>query len=355
MSNNPTIVSLATGVPEGRYRQEEIFEYMQLYFKRGRHARAIFTASGVDYRHTAIDLDFYRQERSTQFRNETYLQHAIPLGEATIRRCLEGAGLEPQEIHDFFVVSCTGYDIPGLDLQLAGRLCMSPHLQRTCILGMGCYGAFPGLLRARQAVAGHPGRTALVLALELCSLHMQFDDSLENMVVNSLFADGAAAAIVRQEPDKKVNSGSIPRPHLVDSATFCDYQTFDHMAFHLGNNGFQMRLSAYVPQVLAANVEVFIDQMLVRNGLRREEIRHWGIHPGGRKILDSIQERLGLGEDDLAPARQVLRDYGNMSSPTILFVLDEIMQTRQPEPGDYGVLMAFGPGLTMEAALLYWE
>ncbi len=355
MIDNPAIISLATGVPERRYSQEEIFEYIRLLFRRGRHARGIFAASGVDYRHMVVDLDFYRQEQSTQSRNETYLQHAIPLGEATIRKCLAGAGLEPDEVHDFFVISCTGYDIPGLDLQLAGRLCMSPHLQRTCILGMGCYAAFPGLLRARQAVAGHPGRTALVLALELCSLHMQFDDTLENMVVNSLFADGAAAVLVRQEPIKNASSRMSPQAILLDSATFCDYQTFDHMAFHLGDNGFQMRLSAYVPQVLAANVEVFIDQLLARNGLRRGDIQHWGIHPGGRKILDSIQERLGLGEAEMAPARRVLRDYGNMSSPTILFVLNEIIQHEQPAPGDFGVLMAFGPGLTMEAALLRWE
>ena len=287
--NDPTLLSIATGVTENCYRQEEIFEYLQPYFQRGRHARVIFAASAVDYRHLAIGRDFYRQEQSTQDRNEAYLRYAIPLGEATIRRCLSDAGLSPQDIQDLFVVSCTGYDIPGLDLHLAGRLCMSPSLQRTCILGMGCYAAFPALLRARQAVAGDPGRTALVLALELCSLHMQFDDTLENMVVNSLFADGAAAAIIRQEnPGGKELSGSIPMPHLVDISTYCDYQTFQHMAFHLGNNGFQMRLSAYVPQVLAANVEIFIDQMLERNGLRRNDVHHWGIHPGGRKILDSI-------------------------------------------------------------------
>lgn len=355
MTNDPTLISLATGVPEKRYSQKELFEYLQPLFRRGRHARAIFATSAIETRHMAIEPEFYRQEQTTQARNAAYLRYAIPLGEVTIRKCLDEAGLSPQEIQDLFVVSCTGYEIPGLDLHLAARLCMSPNLQRTCILGMGCYGAFPALLRARQAVTEEPGRTALVLALELCSLHMQFDDTLENMVVNSLFGDGAAAVILREEsPDKKEKPNFMPLPHLVDVATFCDYQTFDHMAFHLGNTGFQMRLSAYVPQILAANIKVFIDQVLGRHHLRRSDIRFWGIHPGGRKILDSVQQSLGLADHQMEPSRQVLRHFGNMSSPTILFVLEEIHREGRPNPGDCGVLMAFGPGLTMESALVRW-
>ncbi len=355
MMNDPILLSLATEVPENCFSQEEIFEYLQPNFRRVRHARAIFAAAAVDYRYMAIDRDFYRQQQSTLARNEAYLRHAIPLGEAAIRKCLDLAGLQPQEIHDLFVVSSTGYDIPGLDLRLAGRLGMAPNLQRTCILGMGCYAAFPGLLRARQAVAGQPGRTALVLALELCSLHMQFDDTLENVVVSSLFGDGAAAAIIRQEgPAEDRKPGSRPMPRLVDAVTFSDYQTLDHLAFHLGNTGFKMRLSAYVPQVLAANVEDFVGQLLGRNHLQQGDIRFWGIHPGGRKILDSLQKRLGLADPQLEFSRRVLREYGNMSSPTILFVLDEIQRQGHPAPGEYGVLMAFGPGLTMESALVRW-
>src|SRR5512138_74125 len=137
----PSIISLATAAPENRYPQMEIFDYLQPLFQRTRHARTIFKHADVDYRHLVLDREFYTQERSTQERNEAYMQHAIPLGETAIRRCLQNAGLAPQAIHDLFVVSCTGFDIPGLDLHLAGRLCMRPDLQRTCILGMGCYAA----------------------------------------------------------------------------------------------------------------------------------------------------------------------------------------------------------------------
>jgi predicted naringenin-chalcone synthase len=231
---------------------------------------------------------------------------------------------------------------------------MSPALRRTCILGMGCYGAFPALQRAREAVSAGPDRLALVLAVELCSLHLQTDDSLENMVVSALFSDGAAAALIGHQPADGNGHTPVLRPALVDAATYSDYTTFDHMAFHVTDHGFQMRLSAYVPDVLAANIEEFIDPLLERNGLKRDDVRFWGIHPGGSKIIDYLQARLGLTEAHLAHSRGVLRDYGNMSSPTVLFVLDRIQRCGAPQAGDYGVLMAFGPGLTMESALVRW-
>jgi predicted naringenin-chalcone synthase len=347
----PAILALATGNPPRRYRQDAILAYLQPIFTQARHARAIFERSGVACRAMAADEEFYRAERGTRERNERYLAEALPLGEATLRRCLANAGCGPEAVDDFIVVSCTGLDIPGLDLRLAARLNMRPDLRRTCILGMGCYGAFPGLLRAREAVAAQPGRRALVLALELCSLHLQMDSSLENVVVSALFADGAAAALVGQLlPD----GSHASRPRFLDAATHCDYTTFDHMAFHLTDHGFQMRLSAYVPDLLAAQIEAFTDALLRRNDLSRGDVRFWGIHPGGGKILDYVQSRLKLSDDHMAFSRAVLHDYGNMSSPTILFVLDEIQRCGQPTSGDYGLLLAFGPGLTMEGALLQW-
>ncbi len=349
-SPDPVILGLATGVPPTRYPQDEIFDFLQTLFVRARHARTIFKVAGVETRHMAADRAFYQSNQGTQARNDRYLAEALPLGEATVRRCLHNAGLTAADVDDFTVVSCTGLDIPGLDLRLAGRLGMRADLRRTCVLGMGCYAAFPALQRAREAVAGRPDRKALVLCLELCSLHLQFDDSLENMVVSALFADGAAAVLVGGAP----NGHAAAWPSLVDAATHCDYSTFEHMAFHVTDHGFQMRLTSYVPELLAADVNPFVDGLLARNGLDRQAVRFWGIHPGGPKILDSLQARLDLSADDLAASRAVLRRYGNMSSPTILFVLDEIQRSGAPQPGDYGVLLAFGPGLTMEGALVRW-
>ena len=324
---------------------------MNLLPGSSRRTRAIFKHMGVDYRHAVIDAAYYTVERTTEERNACYLSEAVPLAEDAIRRCLDTAGCMPNDIDDLIVVSCTGIDTPGLDLRLAGRLGMRPALRRTSILGMGCYAAFPGLLRATEAVIARPGSTALVLAVELCSLHFQMDESLENIVSTALFADGAAAALVTSRTPARYPR---PAPRVLDALTFCDYTTFDHMAFHLTNFGFQMRLSAYVPDLLAAKIEDFVDTLLERNHLSRASIRWWGVHPGSGKILDHVQERLGLSDAQLAPSRAVLRDYGNMSSPTILFVLDAIHREQQPAQGDFGVLMAFGPGLTMESLLVQW-
>ena len=350
MTPPPVITALATGAPPRRYSQPEVLAYLQPIFSKARHARVIFDRSGVSCRAMVADESFYQQQRTTRERNERYMLEALPLGEATLRRCLSQADCDPHAVDELIVASCTGVEIPGLDLRLAGRLGLRPDLRRTCVLGMGCYAAFPALLRAREAVAGKPGRRALVLALELCSLHFQFDDSLENLVVSALFGDGAAAALV-MAPER---SDPCPGPRLLNSATHCDYSTFEHMAFHLTDHGFQMRLSAYVPELLATQIETFVDALLARNALTRAEVNFWGVHPGGGKILDHVQRRLALNDEQMSYSRAVLREHGNMSSPTILFVLDEIQRCGQPRPGQYGVLLAFGPGLTLEGLLVRW-
>jgi predicted naringenin-chalcone synthase len=354
---SPAILALATGVPPIRYGQMEVFDYLARRLPGvSPHARVIFQKAGVEFRNVCVNQAYYDANPTTGERNARYLTEALPLGEATVRRCLDAAGCGPEAIDDFFVVSCTGYEIPGLDLHLAGRLGMRSDLRRTCVLGMGCYGAFPAMLRAREAAAWSPGRRALVLALELCSLHLQLDGDGEDLVAAALFADGAAAALIGDgaEPGAKPLPPPPLRPRLVDSATHCDYGTFDHMAFHLTDHGFRMRLSSYVPDVLAANIGAFVDRLLARNNLGREEVRFWGIHPGGRRILDYLQKQLALSGDQMAPSRTVLQEHGNMSSPTILFVLEEIQRHGNPAGGDHGVLMGFGPGLTLEGMLLRW-
>ncbi len=369
LGGSPEVIGIGTAVPPRRYSQIEIFErFLAPHFGRNRRGRGIFAHAGVDFRHAAIDGSFYHRERTTAERNDQYLVHALPLGHDAIQRALEQANLTPTDITDFLVVSCTGLDIPGLDLRLAGSVGMRPDLRRTCVLGMGCYGAFPALLRAHDAVTAQQDRIALVLALEICSLHLQFDDTLENIVAAALFADGAAAAIIgkRQGADETVPDHATPfpgrewgrwdrsSPMLVDARTYCDYQTFDHMAMHVTDHGFKMELSAYVPNVLAANVLDVVNRLLAPHSLGLSDIRFWGVHPGSSKILDHVQDCLGLAPSALHYSREVLRSYGNMSSPTILFVLDAIIHSRQPRPGDYGVLMGFGPGLTIESALLRW-
>lgn len=340
------ITSLATAVPPHRYDQGEIFA---LLFGREHgpdsKARAIFERSAIATRHSVLaDPGFILANPSTQARNEVYVAEAHRLAAEACRRCLDNAGLAAQDVDTFVVVSCTGYEIPGLDLTLAKELGMRPDVRRTCVLGMGCYAAFPGLARARDAVLAKKGSRSLMVAVELCSLHFQPGGSDDHVVSCALFADGAAAVLLEAE-------GSLA---VVDAETLTQYDTAEHMTFSLTDNGFKMFLSSYVPQILGTKVEDLLRGLLSRNGLSPADVRHWGIHPGGRKIIDHLQQGLGLTDEQVASSRRVLRDYGNMSSPTVLFVLDDLMRTSRPKPGEYAVMMAFGPGLTMEACLLRW-
>lgn len=348
---NPQVLALHTGVPDRCFTQPDITNFYTALlaeqgFKRERAVRAIMQAAGVATRYSAIRADFFVQPRTTQERNDRYMEEAVPLGERIIREGMDNAGISIRDIDSLTIVSCTGFNVPGLDLLLAQRLGLSSHLSRTQVLGMGCYGAFPGIRRALDSIMARPSGMALVLSLELCTLHLQFDDAAESIVSTSLFSDGAGMMVI--------GAGNAARaaPTLVDSETYCDYQTLDHMSFNVTDHGFRMYLSSYVPDVLKANVVRFLDPLLARNGITQEQVKFWAIHPGSKRIVEYLQQELALVDDDVRFSLDTLRDFGNMSSATVLFVLERIMQDGQPEPGDTCVMMAFGPGLTMEALLV---
>ncbi|MDZ4770448.1 MAG: type III polyketide synthase [Chloroflexota bacterium] len=352
---NAHIMALQTGVPERCFTQDEITEFYvglltQAGSRRQRAIRAAMPLAGVGSRYSAVAPDFFEGNKTTQERNDRYMLEAMPLGERVIRAGLEQADVSADSIDHFVVVSCTGFNVPGLDLLLAQRLGMSSRLNRTQVFGMGCYGAFPGIKRAIDSVRGRPGQTALVLTLELCTLHLQFDDSVESVVSTSLFADGAGMMLIGADDA----AGAAVSPTLLDSETYCDFHTLDHMTFNVTDHGFRMYLSSYVPDVLAANVGAFIGRLLERHELTRDAVAFWAIHPGSKRIVEHIQKQLALSDEQVRPSLETLHEYGNMSSATVLFVLDRIIQSSAPQPGDYGVMMAFGPGLTMEALLVRW-
>ena len=351
--NQPAFMALRTGVPDQCYTQEEITDfYVELLRQQGsrreRAVRTVMNRSGVRFRYSVVPPDYFLTPKTTQQRNDRYMEQAVILGEQVIRAGLDDAGIDPAQIGSFTVVSCTGFNIPGLDLLLAGRLGLSSSLTRACILGMGCYGAFPGMRRAIESLRPTSDQLALVLALEFCTLHLQFDDAAESVVSTSLFADGAAMAVIGQ------TQTASPMPKIIDSETYCNYQTLDHMAFNLTDHGFRMYLSSYVPDVLAANICDFADKLLARNGLHHRDVKFWAIHPGSQRIVEYIQQQLELSDDQVQVSLDILRDYGNMSSATVMFILERLMQSGEPQPGDYGVMMAFGPGLTMESMLVQW-
>ncbi|GAA5202198.1 type III polyketide synthase [Rugosimonospora acidiphila] len=303
-------------------------------------AARLFRNSGVERRHGVINPAIEDVTGwSTAKRMQRYLTEALPLGKSAVADALDGAGLAASEIGLFAVCSCTGYVTPGLDILLARDLGMSPDTQRLFIGHMGCYAALPGLGVVTDFVRSR-GRPAVLLCLELTSLHAQPPSAdADQIVAHSLFSDAAAAVVVL--PD-----GPGYEVMAVDSLT--DAATADHMTWDVTDLGFRMGLSPRVPDVLDLHVEPLVDGLLARQGLHRDDVDGWAVHPGGPRILDVVGKRLGLGEEAMAPSRRVLAEHGNCSSPTVLMIVDSL---RAAAPRNV-LAMAFGPGLTLYATLL---
>jgi predicted naringenin-chalcone synthase len=305
-------------------------------------ARRIFANAGVRTRQAAVnplleDVSGW----STDRRMRRYLTESMPLGKEAVGRALTAAGLAADELGLFVVCSCTGYVTPGLDILLARDLGMASDTQRLFVGHMGCYAALPGLGAVSDFVAAR-GRPGLLLCAELTSLHVQPSTvDTQQIVAHALFSDAAAAVVVLPGADR----GYAVRD--VTAAT--DTSTADHMTWDVTDLGFRMGLSPRVPQVLAVHVRKLVTDLLDRHGLDFDDVDGWAVHPGGPRILTVVQRELGLPEEALATSRDVLARYGNCSSPTVLLVLDEM--SRRPDPPGRVVMLAFGPGLTLYAAL----
>jgi predicted naringenin-chalcone synthase len=277
-----------------------------------------------------------------------YRREAPPLARQAVDRCMAAAPhVSVAAISHLIVVTCTGFFAPGLDILLQRELGLRPDVQRQVIGFMGCYGAFNGLRAARAACLADPEACALVVCVELCSIHFQQEMTMNNLVANCLFADGAAAALVTNEPAGS-GRGLLA---LEDSYTVVEEDSLDQMTWAITDTGFQMTLGPDVPNTLRDGVGPFVDALLGRNGLARDRVGFWAVHPGGRRIVEAVQERLRLEDADLEPSYGVLADHGNMSSPTVLFVVERCLE-RRPKAGTRGVALAFGPGLTLESFLL---
>ena len=265
--------------------------------------------------------------------------HALPLSLNAIDNCLTGV-IEAKKITHLITVSCTGMTAPGLDLQIAEALELSPNVFRTSVNFMGCYAAIHALKIAKMICDTTASANVVIVCTELCTVHFQQRYTQDNAASSLLFGDGSAAVLV---------SNITKSANALKLKTFYSqvaYKGKADMSWQLSNEGFLMTLSAYVPQLIQEDINWFAQKAFQAANLTREEISHWCIHPGGKKILEVIQAKLDLTSDDMACSRKVLSEFGNMSSPTILFVLKEIMNSSDPAKNVFGV--AFGPGLTME-------
>ncbi len=310
----------------------------------------LFGASGVRLRQSAIDFDaFYHQPRSTGERMAEYQRCAYPLGRSAVEQSLARAdGISPGQITDLVVVSCTGYAAPGIDVQLARDLALPRDVRRLTIGHMGCFGAIVGLRQSLAALAVHPDATVLLLTVELSSLHFARTLDLDTLTSFALFGDAAAAVLLSADPTAPTTTG----PVIVDSCCAADFDSAEQMSWTITDAGFVMGLSPRVPITLRRNIRGVVERLLAPHRLTTRDVTHWLVHPGGPSVLEAIAGKLDLSEAQMAPSWQVLAEHGNCSSATVLLILEQLLRERRARPGEWGVMMAFGPGLTLETCLL---
>ncbi|MBG6183237.1 putative naringenin-chalcone synthase [Arthrobacter sp. CAN_A214] len=364
--------SLETAVPETVMKQPQVrdaFAAQPDLTRLGtRLVNTAFDSSGIDTRYTVVKeltLDsesehpvfFDRGEMrilspSTKTRNKVYAEEGTKLFIEAGRKALAAAtGIEAADVTHVVTVSCTGFFAPGPDYKVVRALDLAPSVQRYHLGFMGCYAAFPALRSAKAFCEADPDAVVLVISAELCSLHVRSSNNPDTIVGSSLFADGAAAAIVTAR-DLPLDGPALSLDHFETVLTPVGEES---MAWNIGDEGFEMVLGTYVPHIIDEHIVGALEPLLAHDetlkGMAYRDIEHWGIHPGGRSILDKVEAKLDLTEEQLVPARETLRQFGNMSSATVMFVLKHILE--QPSSGGNGRIcsMAFGPGLTVETAL----
>jgi alkylresorcinol/alkylpyrone synthase len=343
----------AGAFPPHRYHQSAITDALRTYWgdklERPELFARLHARTGVDYRHLAFAIpDYVRFERWGQA-NAAWLEIAEQIGETAIDTALERSGLTRHDLDAIFVVSITGVASPSLDARLINRMGLRPDIKRTPIFGLGCVGGATGLTRAADYVKAYPAQVAALLAVEVCSLTMQLDDlSVPNLISSGLFADGAAAAIL-VGADR-----SSAGPAILGTRSVFYPNSEDIMGWDISEKGFRIVLSPRLPEFIQQRVAADLDNFLVQHAVRRSDIGNWVIHTGGPKILEAVERGLGLSDRDLRLSWDNLRRNGNISSASVLLVLEETMMACRPEPGTLGLLAAMGPGFSSEFVLMRW-
>ncbi len=362
------ITAIGTASPPHRYTQSQIADFMtramRLNDRDSRKLRAIFQASGIDYRYSVLEdyglksgYTFFPDNEdlepfpTTATRLAYFRKHALELSVQSVKNMFnELPQFNQHDVTHLITVTCTGLYAPGLDIELVRELGMRSNINRTGINFMGCYAAFNALKVADAFCRQDAKVKVLIVCTELCSLHFQKISTEDNLISNALFSDGSAAVLVE--------STTTAARRLIPGAFCSDLITAgsEDMAWGIGNTGFEMKLSSYVPSLIKNGISALIQNLLSNEEKKITDVKHFAIHPGGRKILENVELELGITKAQNEAAYNILRTFGNMSSPTILFVINNILkQLTVKNHGDEILGLAFGPGLTVESVLLRTE
>jgi predicted naringenin-chalcone synthase len=356
------LLDISTSLPPYKVSQKKVADELKLRMDgrpaSGRMIEAVSNNSGIDSRYFVIpdgeenaDSKFFTGKEvyikpDTKIRMKAYETWSKLLTGEAVEKLLNTNNIDPSTISRLITISCTGFYAPGFDYFLINKFNIPADVKRTHIGFMGCAAALIGFNSSLEALQTlERNKNILMASTEICSIHFQTEPTKDNILANLLFADGAAAALFSRDFSK-------PGLQLLDTASFLFNGSAEFMGWEIGNFGFEMKLSQELPKIILEQAIPRLILLLQRMGVKKEEIKYWALHPGGRAILDSMQKGLDLSDETMIPSRTVLKNYGNMSSCSILFVLKEIMNSNKIAKGEYCCAVAFGPGLTMEVALL---
>ena len=355
----PHIRSIATAVPPHRAEQAQVREFARNYFSPAfpniDRYMSVFEHAQIDTRYFAAPTDWFLTPHSFKECNDLFIEVASAISEQAGCAALEQVGLAPSDVDHLIFVSTTGMAAPSLDAMLINRMGMSRHTRRTPIWGLGCAGGVGGLARANDYALAHPQQRVLLITSELCSVTFQWGDfSKRNLIAASLFADGAAAVLVEGDQvagGQLAKAGTHPLEILATQSTLWP-DTRDVMGWDMVDTGMRVVFSARIPSIVQSLMRENVEQMLTPHGLTFDDINHWVLHPGGAKVVNAYETALDIDPERLQHTRSILREYGNMSSSTVFFVLEQYLRNNQFNPGDYGVVAVLGPGFSCELALV---
>lgn len=345
------IAAMATAVPMFVLPQGQARQFAAEYFQSRRRdverLLPVFDHAGIEKRYLSMPPEWFFQPRTFAEKNNRYIEESTRLGGDVLRACAEQSGIALNEITHLVYVSTTGLATPSIDSRLLNTLELSPNLVRTPVWGLGCAGGAAGLALAHRLAKGDPTAIVALVCVELCSLTFHFEDfTKSNFIATALFGDGAAGLLVVD--DTHASSG----PSILSAGSTTWPGSLDVMGWNFDSVGMQVVFSQAIPQVVREKVYDNTADFLASENREFSDIVHWIAHPGGTKVIEAYEEVLPLPPCAMTHARSILRDFGNMSSPTVLFVLERLLQSASAQPGDLGVLTALGPGFSSEILLL---
>ena len=353
-NETPRVIGTGTALPANYVNQEQISSRLRELWERRysdlRRFDKLQNALGITGRHLALPIEEYVPLDTFAKTNDAWLKAAPEVGAAAAELALERAGLKPRDVDHLFFVTVTGIAVPSIDTRIISALGMRKEIKRTPIFGLGCVAGATGTARAADYIRAYPSEVAMLLSVELCSLTLQREDlSIANIIASGLFGDGAAAMLIGGKAQ-----GSVKGPQVVATRSLVFPNTEEILGWEIVDSGFKIVLSSKLTDLVRANILAEVDSFLATQQIDRTHIKHWIAHAGGPKVLETLEGALELPADALALSWRSLKSVGNLSSASVMFILDDLLKDNAARPGDYGMMIGMGPGFSVELVLLKW-